>query len=228
MIDFPHLCIVPAKACSERVPEKNFRPFWKDMSLVDITVQRLLAAGVDPDLLFISSEDEGRVEVADAWGVGFHHRSARLADNDTPLTDWIRGTVADLRAHAPNADVIWAQVCNPFFDEYATCFDHWEKFRHTSRDSLVIRHPQKRYLMGPDGLPIGWGWGSWHRKSQRLPVTYQFTWCLSILKPWSVDNVGYHIGADPLWFDSHGPAIDIDTEEDFEIARQLFAARNPE
>lgn len=218
MVDFEHVCIVPAKACSQRVPDKNFRPFAGGRSLVDITVDRLLRSGVHPDRLFLSCEDPAKRAVAESLGVQFHLRDRRLCENDCPFDEWMQTTVAETGIAG---DVIWAQVCNPFFNEHAACFRRWGIWRQW-KDSLCVRHPIKRYLIDANGRPLGWNWGPWHTKSQLLPTLYDFTWCLSILKRETLNRIGYHIGADPLWFDAQSRAVDIDTPKDFELAAGLF------
>lgn len=217
------VCIVPAKKCSKRVPNKNYRPFDGSGSLVDITLFNLLDAGVPVRQVYVSCEDESMRDVVEQSGVNFLLREPRLADNDTPLTDWIRETAAQVPG---DGDVIWAQVCNPFFNEYKSAFEKWDRWRNAGFDSLAVVHPFKDYLLDKDKLPIGWGFGPWHRKSQLLPTFYRFTWCLSILSRRSIDRVGYHIGEQPLWYEATGPVADIDTPEDFELARQLYAQRH--
>jgi CMP-N-acetylneuraminic acid synthetase len=226
------IAIVPAKASSTRVPLKNYREFHNGRSLVDLTIYKLLAAGMDRYRIFLSCEDRNiGFPVAIKHGINFSPRSAELCPNDVPMPDYIRGVVRDVGKyfvdeHTSADDVLWAQVTDPLFDDYSALLDKWQRFGQ-DYDSAVVVHPRRKYLLDANHQPLGFGFGPWHVKSQRLPFHYELPFTASILTRRSIERTGYFVGADPLWFESPGPSVDIDTEEDFELARQLYALRHP-
>ena len=73
--------IIPAKDNSLRIPHKNYIPFYDGKSLVDITIEKLLAA-FSPEDIYLSCENEKRKSVCDKWGINFLNREAALTDND--------------------------------------------------------------------------------------------------------------------------------------------------
>ena len=76
--------IVPAKCNSIRVPNKNWRPFYHDLSLVDILIEKLLKCGVDPEEVYVSCESLDRLnQVRDRWKVSPILRSKSLCDNNS-------------------------------------------------------------------------------------------------------------------------------------------------
>lgn len=230
------IAIVPAKWTSTRVPMKNYREFYNGKSLVDLTIEKLLDAGLDSSLIFLSCDNEDAYEVAKKHGIRFAPRSEDLCDNDVPLVDWVRGVVEEVDMHLyeyyvnyyrdnlNEADVLWAQCIDPLFNEYDQLILKWLKFGR-DYDSCAVVYPRKKYLLDERKNPIGWGFGPWHIKSQLLPYHYEFNFTASILSRESIRNVGYHIGAKPLWYESQAQSIDIDTEEDFEMARLIYAAK---
>jgi N-acylneuraminate cytidylyltransferase len=205
--------VVPAKGASTRVPEKNFRPFAGQKSLVDVTLEKLKCVLHPPDI-FLSSEDPQRAELAARHGVGFLHRSTHLADNKTPLVDVIQGVCAQVPG---SDDVMWAQVIDPNFDQYAECLALWRQIRD-QHDSLVVVYKEQGYFLDSNHIPIGFGFGRWHIPSQNLPDLYRLPFTLSILTRESIREVGYYVGARPYWFEASGLGIDIDTIEQFELA----------
>lgn len=225
------ISIVPAKWHSNRVPLKNYREFYKGKSLVDILIEKLKQS--TDGLIYLSCENEDAAEIAEKHGIEFHHRSEDLCDNDVPLTTWIRNITAEVRhsasgvlgfAEAFRADILWAQCIDPLFNEFPQLIKKWRDFGR-DYDSCPVVYPRRKYLLDHDKRPVGWGFGPWHIKSQLLPYHYEFNFTASILTPESISRVGYHIGAKPLWYGSDAQAIDIDTEEDFEMARIIYAAK---
>jgi CMP-N-acetylneuraminic acid synthetase len=209
--------VIPVKASSSRVPNKNFRPFHCDRSLFDIAVERILKV-VAPGDVYMSCEDHRRAELADRWGINFLPRDPRLAENATPLGDVVRGVCADV---PDDDDVMWAHVCDPLFDAYAECADAWTRVR-ADHDSLVVVHPVRGYLLNADFAPIGFGFGVWHVPSQQLPAMYRLGFTLSILSRHSIARVGYPVGERPYWFVGDEDTVDIDTEQDFRTAQLLY------
>lgn len=222
MVRTDFVTIIPAKAVSQRVQRKNFREFYDGRCLVEITLAKLLAAGLPAERIYLSCEDPRTRGLADRLGIRFLLRDPRFVSNDAFRADVIRGVCAQVPG---DDDVVWAQVINPLFDEYDECLSLWERERDAGYDSLSVRHAFRDYLLGPDGWPIGWGWGPWHRPSQRLPELFRFTFSLSILTRDCIDRVGYDCGARPLWYTSRQEAVDIDTLEQFRDAQAIYAQR---
>ena len=215
--------IIPAKSNSLRVINKNFREFYQGQSLVDIVIQKLLVAGVDSSDIFLStdSEDIGR-EKRDLWGINFIKRDKSLCDNNVPLTTWIREITGQV---TKDEDVAWCQVCDPLFDGYADCLWTW-KNKSKNSDSLVVCYPWTGYLMTDKSMPVGWSFGEHHTPSQNLPKFRTMPFTFSILSQSAIKSTGYHIGRNPIWHEFLGKHIDIDTEEDFQIARLYYQIKN--
>jgi N-acylneuraminate cytidylyltransferase len=213
-IDF----IIPAKANSLRVPNKNWRDFTGDgRSLVDLTIEKLIAAGAERNRIFVSCEDETKSVYCRDKGVQFLLRDASLCDNSVPLTTWLRSIVEQSGA---TGDVAWCQVCDPLFDDYKKCLKLWRGVQ-ANHDSLVVCWPWRGYLMTQTGHPIGWSFGEHHTPSQRLPKFLTMPFTFSILSQRAIENTAYHVGRNPYWYETE-PGVDIDTERDFRVAQLLW------
>jgi CMP-N-acetylneuraminic acid synthetase len=209
--------IIPAKASSSRVPNKNFRPFYQGQSLLDLTIRKLLAYLSAGDI-YVSSEEANIRSHADKWGVGFIHRSDSLIANDTPQIDVVPGVCAPVPGED---DIMWCQVIDPLFDEYGPCLERWGTVSDEA-DSLVVVYPRHGFYLDERFRPDGFGFGPWHISSQQLPPRYQLTFVLSILKRSTINRVRYYIGERPHWYLASSPPTDIDTEQDFELAQAIY------
>jgi CMP-N-acetylneuraminic acid synthetase len=213
--------IIPAKASSSRVPDKNWREFYHRKSLVDLNIEAIIGCGFKPSDIYVSSECPDRLaRVEERYGIIPILRPLDLCGNDVPLTTWIRATCTQVPG---DSDIIWSQVCDPLFNEHQAVLSQWEAAR-TCHDSLVVVHPLRAYLLDEHHRPIGWQWGEWHTPSQRLPQCYTFPFTMSVLTREAIARTGYHIGVKPAWFVSNTKSIDIDTPEDWELARITYAA----
>lgn len=217
--------IIPAKASSTRVPDKNWREFHGGKSLVDLNIEAMIRCGFTPSDIHVSCECHDKLaRVEQRHGITPLLRDPALCGNDVPLTDWIRGLCSQVPGEC---DVVWSQVCDPLFTEHRRLVTDWYSVKACGHDSYCVVHPFKAYLLDEAKRPIGWQFGEWHTPSQRLPQLYTFPFTMSILTRGAIARTGYHIGAKPAWFVSKGGSIDIDTMEDFELARAKYAARQP-
>lgn len=207
--------IIPAKASSIRVPNKNFRPFYGDLSLFDIAVQKLLQH-LSPDNIYMSCEQAAMEEHARRWDINFLLRDAEYADNYTPFPDCVRAICDGV----PDDDLLWCHVVDPLFDSYGECIDIWRTLAERY-DSLVVVYPRRLYLLDASYRPEGFGFGHWHIPSQELPMRYELS-DTAILRRGLIHRLSYHVGVRPHWFHAENYTVDIDTEQDFEIAQVLY------
>jgi N-acylneuraminate cytidylyltransferase len=213
------IAVVPAKANSTRVPNKNYRPFFRGMSLVDLLLSKL-AAILPGDRIYLSCEDETKADVAALWGVRFVSRSRWLTENDTPLPAVIRGITEPLGD--PDDDVFWCEAIDPLFSGHEQMIVEWDSQVSFEHDSYTAVYPVKHYLLDANFQPHGFGFGMWHVPSQKLAVWYRLNFVAAILTRKAIAECGYVTGRKPAWFEATNQFIDIDTEEDFELAAEMM------
>ncbi|MEV0729729.1 hypothetical protein [Polymorphospora sp. NPDC050346] len=209
--------VIPAKASSTRVPDKNFRPFHGTRSLLDIKVGQLLTV-LPAEQIYVSSEEPACAAHAERLGINFLSRAPELARNETPYASVVSQICRDTPG---DDDIMWCHVTDPLFDQYAECLARWREARDHN-DALVVVYPRQMYLLDHDHRPMGFGFGPWHRPSQTLPMHYQLGFTLSILRRSTATTLG-PIGANPYWFDAANQPVDIDTEDDFRMAQAIYA-----
>ena len=216
--------IIPAKASSSRVVNKNWRPFHAGKSLVEITIEKLRRAKVKAKDIYVSSEDARMLyEIKKTHKVNSLVRDPMMCENHTILTRVIRSIHKQIGS--PN-EFAWVQCTSPTFDEYRDCFAQWKMIKH-EHDSLVVAYPSDPYrLVGykNDLQPSGWSFGANHTSSQSQQC-FTMPFSLSILTKKSVDETGYYVGRKPYWHIAKSWHMDIDTPEDFYDAQAIYYSR---
>lgn len=217
--------VIPAKVGSSRVPNKNFRKFYKDKSIVDILAEKLLKI-LPSQNIYISSNDINISNIANKLGVNFHHRCEYLTLNSTPMDEVVRGICMDILEN--DREIMYCQPTEPLFDEYDKCIEIWKGLDKSKYDSLSVCYPVKRFMLDQNHKPIGFGFGPWHNCSQDLPQMYQLNFTLGILTREWIQKCGYHVGGKPYWYESHEFCIDIDDMNDWELAKMAYKLKKGE
>lgn len=210
--------IILAKSSSTRVPNKNYRPFYGDLSLVDI-LARKLAKVFAGEYVFLSCEDPAKQSVADRWGIQFLQRDPALCNNAVPFPDLVRGIVGQIPG---DDDVMWTEPIDPLFDQHAKMISIWREQRKHGFDSMTLCYPFREYTLDSQHRPEGFLFGDGHIPSQELPLRFRLNFACAILTRASIRRVGYPVGYNPLWYHAAGPCVDIDTPEDFEVAQLIY------
>lgn len=209
--------LIPVRSGSQRVPNKNIRPF-AGSSLLEIKIKQLLRVkGLDG--VVVNSNSDEMLDIAARCGAETVKRDEYFATNSIPIN-----AVYEHLAQHIEADVIICSHCtSPLVrtTTYKKCMDIF--FEHqTKYDSVVTTSILKEYL--------------WRNEK---PVNYQL-----IAKPRSQDlpddfmilNSAIHIlsrekmivnkdiiGDTPFFYPiSRLESVDIDDEIDFEFAEFLY------
>lgn len=209
--------VILGKMGSRRIARKNYKPFYGDMSLTDILLEKLVRY-FDKSDIYLSSEDASAKEVADKWGINFVLRDVKYTLLETNTVEVVRGVCKDIPG---DDDILYCSCMDPLFDDYENMFRTWEEVRE-GHDSMNVVYPTKKYYLDRDHSPIGFGFGFWHVYSQYIPPVYQISWANEILTRECIERVGYMVGENPYWYDAYNTTVDIDNEKDWELAQVIY------
>lgn len=209
--------VIPLQTCSSRIKHKNIRPFYEDDSLFDIKAKQILAFE-KPENVYVSSENIIVKDLCDKYGFNFMLRDPALCGNEVYQPDLIKALTDPVPG---DDDIAWIQVTSPLFNEFIRAIKEWEQVRN-QHDSLVAVKRFKGHLLDDKANPVNYAFGYWHKVSQKLPPLYTVLWSLFILKREAVKKFQYHIGVNPYLFVTESMVIDIDYEEDFELAQIVY------
>lgn len=209
--------VIPLQTCSTRVKNKNIRPFYEDKSLFDIKAEQILAFE-KPENVYISSENPVVKDLCAKYGFHFMLRDPALCGNEIYQPDLVKALTDPIPGED---DIMWIQVTSPLFNDFIPALKEWEKVRD-QHDSLVAVKKFKGHLLDERANPVNYAFGYWHKVSQKLPPLYTVLWSLFILKRETVRKFQYHIGVNPYLFVTSTTVVDIDYEEDFELAQIIY------
>ena len=214
--------VVPAKAGSVRVPNKNWREFYQGKNLVDIKLFQLLDVFAPGDI-YISCEDESKRDQIEAYGVNFLLRDPELSKDNTHWSDVVTGIINTIPCK-DEEDIAWVQVPCPLFDarQFRAALARWLSIPKDLYDCLITVGEMKDFVVDKAGVPLNFQYGRWHAVSQDLPSWYLIQRQFHVMKKETYLRCHYDIGTRPYLYSVSQPSIDIDTEHEFSYAQYLY------
>lgn len=218
------IAIVPAKAFSSRVPNKNFRNFYGGMSLAEIKINQVTECGSYDQVVVSSDAPEAR-NLAEKYGARFILRDERLTLDSTPWNEVLVGVLESLELRDPSVEISWCPPTTPLFSSFRQAVEKFELVRG-DHDSLFTTTSFKRYLIGDGGRPLNFQFGPWAQYSQGMPDWRVMNCALWHSTLGTMLRYQYQIGTSPYLFDiGQDEGWDIDTETEFKIAQVLFTRK---
>jgi N-acylneuraminate cytidylyltransferase len=180
--DYNIVALIPARAGSKRVPDKNIRPL-AGHPLIAYTIAAALGSGVFKDVI-VSTESEHYAEIAKYYGAQVPFlRPAELAGDQSPDFEWLQYTLSRLQETGRSYDCFSILRPTSPFRMPTTIQRAWQEFS-TQRgiDSLravekCSQHPGKMWVVRGNRmmplLPLGPAEQPWHSSQYpSLPEVY--------------------------------------------------------
>ena len=218
---------LPCRAGSQRIPNKNTKPFGGEADgLLGVKLKQLLAVAAI-DRVVLSTNDPDVLAIGEKW---LSASAGKLAIDRRPDHLCSSATSTDeVIAYVPTiisqGDVLWTHVTSPFFDEacYADAISEYHAARGADYDSLLGVTELHAFLWREDG-PINYDRKieKWPR-TQTLQPVYEVNSAVFIAPIDAYRNNADRIGDKPkLYPVAKTKALDIDWPEDFEIANFIW------
>lgn len=213
--------IIPVRAGSKRLPNKNILPFGNSNLLIH-KIRQLKKVPMIGEIV-VSSDSSEMLQMACEEGVSIHKRPIEYADEKTKSFGEVVSYCAEYGARGKN--VIWAPCVCPLCDEndFAGAIRTYEEEVLSGEyDSVISVKSFKEYLWDDRG-PVNYKAGLGHVPSQQLP-------------DWKVIVNGFYVASREdmvkwSYFFGHRPymltlpkhkAVDIDDQQDFAFAEFLY------
>lgn len=210
--------VVPVRAGSQRVKNKNTKPF-ADSNLLKIKLETLKKISMIDNIVVNSDSDE-MLDIALSYGVSTHKREEYYASSECDNSEFFKHI-----AETTDTDYIMcSHVTSPLIsaETYFSCVD---KFMNSNIENLVTVCDVKHH-MWLDGKPLNYN-PSESPNSQDLPDIVGLTYGISIL---GKDDMIKHknvVTDNPYFYRlDEIESIDIDTEFDFMIAEYVYKKVN--
>ncbi|SHI33897.1 CMP-N-acetylneuraminic acid synthetase [Roseomonas rosea] len=227
----PVTAFLPCRAGSQRVPHKNTRPFAdREDGLLGIKLEQLLACPAI-DLVLLSTNDP-EVEAIAAPHIASSEGRLRLDRRPDHLCSSSTSTdevIAYLPSVIPEGDVVWTHVTSPFFGaaDYAAAIATYQAARAAgTHDSLMGVTELRTFIWDAKGaVNYDRATEKWPR-TQTLTPLYEVNSAIFIANAESYRSLGDRIGETPLLYAiPKDKTVDVDWEEDFIIAAELWRLR---
>ena len=208
--------LIPVRAGSQRVKNKNIRPF-AGTSLLEIKIKQLKrVSGLDE--IIVNSDCEDMLSLAASCGVTAQLRDPKYASNTIPMNDvWCH-----LAEVTECDDILYTNCTNPLvldssYDESLKAYLSLPK----GYDSLTTVNVVQEYLWSGDSA-VNYD-PKHHPRSQDLPAYHALNFAISIIpRDLMIKNksiLGNRFFQQVI---SNVEAIDIDTPDDFLIAESAY------
>ena len=214
------VALVPVREDSERVKNKNFKPFVDDKSLLELKIDHLRQSNCF-DHIYVSSDSERAKEIAIDNGVEFLPRASEMCQSHVLWAD----VVEHIMGTIPGDPIVtWALTTSPLFRNYSNALKMFIDCGG-EYDSLVSVLPKKSFFLNKYGKGINYNPGYWHPYSQQLETYYEVTGACYIGRKSDMAKWKYWFGIKPYLFEvSFRESIDVDTPDDFQFAQDIYMA----
>jgi pseudaminic acid cytidylyltransferase len=216
----PSLALIPARGGSKRLPRKNILPF-AGKPMLSWTVEAARVSGVF-DSILVSTEDDEIAEVASVAGAGVLRRDNALASDAATLIQVVHDTMARV---TPKPDEFCLLLANCPLRAAADIIAARSAFQARRPPALLsvtsyAWTPPFRAQSSVDGRLVPYFDGWVEKKSQEYPQVVCPSGAIYWSTPEAIAGAGdlYIAGIEGFMLAWHR-AIDIDTFEDYQIAR---------
>ena len=219
-----NIVFLPCRKGSQRVPNKNTRPFAGiEGGLLRIKLEQLLTCD-KIDKIYLSSDDEVVLNIGKSMNnnrIIIDKRPDYLCQSSTSTDDVIRYVPELIKE---DATIIWTHVTSPFLkaETYDKMIDSY--YNNLSKyDSLMSVNELRTFIWNKDGAI------NYDRDKEKWPRT-------QTLEPWYEINSGAFIADRSIYTQLHDrvgkhvypyvttkmESFDIDWPEDFEMAEMIY------
>ena len=209
--------IIPVKAHSERLPNKNILPFG-DSNLLIHKIRQLKQVH-EIDEIIVSSDSDEMLDMGRKEGVSILKRPQDFANESKPF-----GLFIDYLCENIHYDhLIYACATSPLADTdfYGKAINLYYS-NLGEYDSLITVLRMQIFLFDDKG-PFNFEPGLNHTNSEKLPVLYHFTNSVNIAPRKDMKQWHYNFGPKAYRMEiDKRTAVDIDDIYDYEIAKALL------
>ena len=210
--------VVAVRAGSQRIKNKNIRPF-SDTNLLELKLQLLIKVK-NIDEIIVNSDSDAMLKIAEKYNVKAQKREAYFASSEATNSDFHKHI-----GEVTSSDFIFlAPVCSPFISvkRHVEAID---LFLNSDCDSLTSCELVKGHLW-LDGKPINYSLEN-VPNSQDLPDIKKLNYGISIIEKKSMIKRKSVVGLNPKFIViDEIESIDIDDPVTFKTAEVLYENLN--
>ena len=213
---------LPCRAGSERVPNKNTKPFYNGQSLLQYKLDVLNQIESISEICVSTNDTEVEKQAIQSSysKVRVYRREESLCQATTPTG----ALVSDMLKICSSKFLIWTHVTSPMLSK-KTIIESLKRFElEKNCDSLMTVNKIQNFLW-MDGAPVNYDRtkNKWPN-TQTLKPVYEINSGLFVLGRDVAEECNDRIGKNPYLFETVFPEnLDIDWPEDFKLAKEIIS-----
>jgi CMP-N-acetylneuraminic acid synthetase len=206
--------VVPARAGSQRIKNKNTRPFM-DTTLLDIKLD-MLTQIKSIDKIIVSTDCQIATKIAEKYEVDIHKRDPYYASSKCTNSEFFQN-MAD---YVPSGNILYAPCTAPLIKK-STYYDFINRYSLSKNKNLVTATLVKEHLW-LNNKPINYRVDA-SPNTQDLPDVMSINYGLSIIsRELLLENKNIVSKTPDFYLLEKQEGVDIDTLLDFEFAEFLY------
>jgi pseudaminic acid cytidylyltransferase len=221
------VAIIPARGGSKRIPRKNIKPFF-GQAMIGYSIKAALGSSLF-DKVIVSTDDPEIAEVAISFGADVPFvRPLTLSDDHTGTGPVVVHAIDWLLQHAHTPKAVCCIYATAPFLKPERLREGWEKLQGKRFSFSVTEYafPIQRALRQTNTGSVEMFWPeNLTKRSQDLEPAFhdagQFYWGWS--EAWLKGEITFSDISAPVIL-PRTEVVDIDTQEDWDVAENLFAA----
>lgn len=216
--------LVPCRAGSERVPNKNTRPF-STSSLIQIKLEQLSLVS-QISRIIVSTDDPLVIEACDGFDgskVEIHHRDPALASSTTTTDELCEYFASNLEYE----HLLWTHVTSPFVTKqvYEEAIEKYFAGIAAGNDSLIGVKKTQEFVWRSDLSTVNYdieSQGMWPR-TQSIEPLYIINSAIFLASRDVMKTYKNRVGNSPIIYEMGELAsFDVDWEADFQAAESIW------
>jgi CMP-N-acetylneuraminic acid synthetase len=229
----PVIAFLPCRKGSQRVKHKNIRRFAGiEGGLAKIKIEQLVNCK-KIDKIVVSTDDEEVISICETVlssstkEYSFDQRPKELASSTTTTDDLIRYVAKII----PEGDILWTHVTSPFitsnlYSDAITVYQELKKKKQCDSLTTVTKH--QKYFWNKQGKPINYNRSieKWPRTQIMEPI-FELNSGMFLCNAKIYREMEDRVGVNPYLYElTDIQAMDIDWEEDFQLAEFIWSKSN--
>lgn len=208
--------VIPIRKGSQRVPDKNFKDFYKGKNLLELKIEALKQVHLIDEIV-INTDSEIAIDIAKKYKVSYYNREPYFASSQCTNSEHWHNL-----AETTQTDYIIHTPCTAPLLKSKTYYDFINRFilaeGHDSANTVAL---VKDYLW-LDNQPLNYDTTK-VQNSQDLPDVMKLTFGMSMISRDLMLDKRSVVGNSPLFYVvDEVESIDIDTPLDFEFAQFMY------
>ena len=231
-IDYSMIAIIPARGGSKRIPRKNIKEF-NGVPILGMTIRTLINSQIFDEIL-VSTDDSEIAQIAIEYGAKVLNRPKSLADDFTTTSDVMQDVAKNISERAIAEELLCCiYPINPFLNisyiSEAEVMLRREKLDFVFSAKFYESPIQRALIRNKNGYTKFMFNEYMNSRSQDLQESFH-------------DGAMFYLGRLKSWVNCQSPlsgnskfillgkyeTVDIDDEEDWIFAEEIFKIRNPD